>query len=146
MILEHKGEAISFIFSHVTVEHFTHPLSRAALAIILGQPDDSWDPVVLFDRVDDPALKSYLASLLASRYEISRTWAVIGSEPDVADPRKIAEDAILRLKTEELDRRIEEAYRRLKAAGAHGEGVAKYQEEMLSLQKEKLALRGKPLS
>lgn len=146
VILEHKGEAISFIFSHVTVEHFTHPLSRAALAIILGQPDDSWDPVVLFDRVDDPALKSYLASLLASRYEISRTWAVIGSEPDVADPRKIAEDAILRLKTEELDRRIEEAYRRLKAAGAHGEGVAKYQEEMLSLQKEKLALRGKPLS
>ncbi len=146
VILEHKGEAISFIFSHVTVEHFTHPLSRAALAIVLGQPDDSWDPVVLFDRVTDPALKSYLAGLLASRYEISRTWAAIGSEPDVADPRKIAEDAILRLKTQELDRRIEEVYRRLKAAGAHGEGVAKYQEEMLSLQKEKLALGGKPLS
>lgn len=146
VILEHKGEAISFIFSHITVEHFIHPLSKAALAVILEQPDDSWDPMVLFDRVDDPALKSYLAGLLASKYEISRTWAAIGSEPDVADPKKIAEDAILRLKTQALDRRIEEVYRRLKAAGGHGEGIAKYQEEMLSLQKEKLALGGKPLA
>ncbi len=145
VILEHKGEAISFILSHLTVEDFGHPFSRAALALILEQPDDSWDPALLFDRVEDPVLKSYLAGLLASKYEISKSWAAMGSEPDVADPKKIAEDAILRLKMQSLDRKIEEVFRRLKAAGARGEGIAKYQEELLSLQKEKLALRGKPL-
>jgi DNA primase len=146
VMLEHKGEAISFIFSNLTIEHFTHPLSRAALAIILAQPDDSWDPTVLLDRVEDPGLKSYLAGLLTARYEISKNWAVMGSEPDEADPKKIAEDAILRLKIQELDRKIDEMYRRLKAAEAHGESVALYQQEVVSLQKEKLALHGKKLS
>jgi DNA primase len=143
VILEHKGEAISFIFSSLTVDHFTHPLSRAALAIILAQPDDSWDATVLLDRVEDPVLKSYLVGLLTSRYEISKNWAVMGSVPDEVDPRKIAEDAILRLKSQELDRKIDETYRRLKAAEARGEATAPYQQEVLTLQKEKLGLRGK---
>jgi DNA primase len=146
LILEHKGEAISFIFSQLSLEHFTHPLSRAALAIILKQPDDSWDPAVLLDHVEDPSLKNYLAGLLASKYEISKNWATMGSEPDEVDPKKIAEGAILRLKVQALDQRIEEVYRHLKTAEAQGRPIATYQQEMLALQKEKFSLRGSSLS
>jgi DNA primase len=143
VMLLHGEEAISFVFRHVTVEHFTHPLSRAALAILLSLQEKGGE---ILDHVEDPALKGYIAGLMASRYEISKTWAEIGSEPDVADPRKIAEDGILRLKAQEIDRRIEEAYRRLKGAEARGEGVESYQQEVVALQREKSALRGKGLA
>jgi hypothetical protein len=70
----------------------------------------------------------------------------MGSEPDEVDPKKIAEGAIVRLKVQVLDQKIEELYRRLRAAEAHGQPIAAYQQEMLALQKEKFALRGTPLS
>jgi DNA primase len=142
LMLLHGDEAIRFIFSHITVEHFTHPLSRAALAILLPMREQGGRGELL-DHVEDPVLKGYVAGLMSSRYEISKAWAEIGSEPDEADPRKVAEDGIMRLKLEEVDRRIEEAYRRLKAAEARGEGIESYQQEVVAMQKEKIALRGK---
>lgn len=140
LMLLHGDEAIRFIFSHITVEHFTHPLSRAALAILLPLQEKGGE---LLDHVEDPVLKGYIAGLMSSRYEISKTWAEIGSAPDEADPRKVAEDGIMRLKVEEVDRRIEEASRRLKSAEVRGEGIESYQQEVVALQKEKIALRSK---
>jgi DNA primase len=138
IMLVHKSEAISFVFNSITVDHFVHPLSRAVVDLILRQEGDAWDATSLLDQATDPSLKNYVAGLLSSRYEISKRWASFGSEPEEADPQRVAEDAIFRLKTEVLDRRIEELYRQMKS----GEGMnVTYQQEVIDLQKEKLRLK-----
>jgi len=141
VMLLHRSEAVSFIFKEITVEHFTHPLSRAAVQLILGQHGDSWNPAVLMDGAGDPALKNFIAGLLTVRYDISKRWASMGSEPTEPDAKRIAEDAIIRLKTQELDRRIEDAYRRMKGAESRGEPVIEFQQEVVALQKEKLRVK-----
>jgi DNA primase len=141
VMLLHQSEAVTFILGQITAEHFTHPLSRSALDLILAQRGDSWDPAVLMDGIRDPALKNFIAGLLASRYEISKRWASMGSEPEDPDAKKIAEDAIIRLRTQELDRRIEDAYRRMKGAESRGEPVIDIQQEVVALQKEKLRVK-----
>ena len=65
----------------------------------------------------------------------------MGSEPTEPDAKRIAEDAIIRLKTQELDRRIEDAYRRMKGAESRGEPVIEFQQEVVALQKEKLRVK-----
>ena len=141
IMLLHKEEAISFIFTSITPDHFTHPISRAVLDLILRQKEATWDPTTLLDQATDPAVKNYIAGLLASRYEISERWASMGSEPEEEDAKRIAEDAITRLKTEELDRRIEDVYRQMKSAEGRGEAIVRYQQEVINLQKEKLRLK-----
>jgi DNA primase len=141
VMLLHKAEAIGFVFRFLTIDHFHHPLTRAAAELLLRHQGDDWEATALVDRAVDPELKNFIAGLLALKYEISPKWASIGSQPDEPDARRIAEDAILRMKTEELDRRIEDIHRQMKLEEGKGCPTLPFTQQILVLQREKMLLK-----
>jgi DNA primase len=145
VILEHGDPLVSFIFSHITPDTFGHPLARQLVDLVLARQGTEWDVTNLVSAVEDPALKNFVANILFSRFEISKGWAAMGSQPEEPDPWRIAEDSILSMKLLEIDRKIEESYRKLKSADARGEPLAVYQQEVMLFQKEKKNLKSSRL-
>jgi DNA primase len=145
VILEHGDPLISFIFSHIAPDTFGHPLARQLVDLVLARQGTEWDVTGLVNAIEDPALKNFVAHILFSRFEISKGWAAMGSQPDEPDPWRIAEDSILAMKVLEIDRKIEESYRKLKSAEARGEPLAVYQQEVMLFQKEKKNLKSSRL-
>jgi len=141
VILEHGDPLATFVFSHIHPDAFSNPLARRVVDLVLARQGTEWEVTGLVSAIEDPALKNLVANILFSRYEISKGWAAMGSQPDEPDPWRIAEDSILSLKLQEIDRRIEESYRKLKSAEARSEPLAAYQQEVMLLQKEKKNLR-----
>ena len=141
VMIEHGPPLMEFVLTHTEKGNFTHPLVRAALDLLFRHKDEGWDPSRLVDEVEDPRLKDLLANILFARYELSRGWAEIGSEPDLPDPWKVAEHSVLRLMAVELDRKIREAFRGLKEADAEGKSLIPHQQLIQALQKEKVGLK-----
>jgi len=140
VMIEQGRPLVDFTFRHIQAEAFVNPLARKVVEILLTRGEAEWAPASLVNEIEEPELKSFVANLIFSKYEISRGWEIIGSQPEEADPWKIAEDAILRIQGAEIDRRIAESFRRLKGAESRGEPVTEIQEEVLHLQKEKKEL------
>ncbi len=145
VILERGDPLVSFIFSHIGPEAFSHPLARQLVDLVLARQGTEWDVTGLVNAIQDPALKNFVANILFSRDEISKGWAAMGSQPDEPDPWRIAEDSILAIKLMEIDRKIEESYRKLKSAEARGEPLGMYQQEVMLFQKEKKNLKSSRL-
>jgi DNA primase len=140
VMIEQGGALIDFVFQHVQPDAFTNREARAVVNLLLARRDEHWEPASLVNAIEEPELKSFVANLVFSRHEISRGWEIIGSQPEAADPWKVAEDAILRMKAGELDLRIAGAFRQLKEAESRGESLTEIKEEMLRLQREKREL------
>ena len=145
VMLEHGKEAIGFVLGYVTPEQFMHPLARAAVELLALRAGEEFDPTSLVGEAKDPALRDFLAGLLSTKYEISRKWAAIGSEPAEEDPRKIAEDGIVTLRIAELERQIESESLRRKEAEERGESTLEIQQRLIGLKREKISLRERGL-
>lgn len=135
VMLDVGPEMVRFVFGHVTPGTFEHsPARRCAEMLIQRAGDDlAWDVPALLNEPGEDDLKRFIADIVFTKYEISKGW----SDVEDPDPWVIAEGSIIRLKTREIDGKIEENFRLLKSAQHDGAGVGTYQEEHLRLQKEK---------
>jgi DNA primase len=127
-----------FVFGHLSTDDFTHPLARRAAETFKSMADreEEWDPGGVLSRVSDSEMQRFIADTLTARYEISKGW------PDVETPDlwTIAEDCILRMRTQAADRTIAENFRHLKEARDRHEDVTPYMEENIRLQNYKKEL------
>jgi DNA primase len=126
---------IRFVFGHVTAADFANAPARRCAELLLARADApaEWETRALLDGAGDEDLRRFIADIVFTRYEISKGW--LGVEDP--DPWIIAEGSIIRLKTEEVDRKIAENFRQMKAAQLEGAPVGSYQEEHVRLQKRK---------
>lgn len=138
VMLEVGPAMIDFVFGHLTIETFVHPLARRTVEFLRHHREGgvAWDVPSIMNDTDDPDLKRFMAEIVFSRYEISKGWIGV-EEPD---PWAIAEGSILRVKMQDMERLIAENFRQLKAAQQRGEAIAPYQEEHIRLQREKKQL------
>jgi DNA primase len=135
-VMAEAGSAMAeFVFSHITPEHFTHPLARRAADTLKGLLDggSEWDAARFISVVADEELQRFVADTLATRYEISRGWTGV----DAPDLWTIAEDCIIRHWTTETERAIADNFRLLKEARDRHEDVTPYMEENIRLQSHK---------
>jgi DNA primase len=143
VMLEHGADVAQSVFSYVGTDIFTHPLARAVAEFIYHAlaTGANIDPDLLLTGTDDPALKHFVAEILFNKYEIAKGWEKLGSAPEPADPWRIAEDCIVRMRLREIDNLLLETQRLFKEAEARGRDVSDLRERARSLQAEKSNLK-----
>jgi DNA primase len=139
LMLEHRNEMVEYVFSHVGEDAFAHPGAQQVVRMIRAHVEagDEWDVTLLVNEADDAETKRFIADVVFSKYEISKGWAEIGSEPEEADPWAEAEQCIALLRKQDLDGKIAENQGRMKEAAARGEEVMEYLERHQTLLNEK---------
>jgi DNA primase len=143
VMLENGADIARSVFSYVGTDVFTHPLARTVAKFISHalETGANPDPDILLTGTDDPALKHFVAEILFNKYEIAKAWQKLGSAPEPADPWRIAEDCIVRMRLREIDNLLAETQRLFKEAEARGHDVSDLRERARSLQAEKSALK-----
>jgi DNA primase len=143
VMLEHGTDIAQSVFSHVGTDVFTHPLARSVAEFIRSALEAGMNPDADFilTNSEDPALKHFVAEILFNRYDIAKGWEKMGSAPEPADPWRIAEDCIVRLRLREIDSLLAETQRLFKEAEARGLDVRDLRERARSLQEEKSTLK-----
>ncbi len=138
-MLEQGPSMVTFVFSRVSPDAFTHGRARAIVDLLQGhvQRGDAWDANSIINELEAQPLKRLVSDLVFSKYEISRGWAEIGSLPPEPDPQAIVERSIVRLRLLQIDRQLREEFRRMKQAEGRGEPTADHQQRILALQQEK---------
>ena len=139
LMLEHRNEMVEFVFSHTTPDAFAHPRAQSIVQMIRAhvKAGDEWDATSLVNESDDSEIKRLIADVVFSKYEISKGWAEMGSEPEEPDPWVEAERCIMILRQQDLDAKIAENQRRMKDAAARGEQVITYLERHQTLLLER---------
>ncbi|MBM2841551.1 MAG: primase [Bacteroidetes bacterium] len=142
LMLEHGNEMVGFVFSHIERESFTHPLAQRLVQIILQHAESgvAWDANTLIGEVDDADFRRFVASLVFSKYEISKGWGERGSAPEEPDPGDIAERCFLIVRRQQLDEMLKENQQKMKDAAARGESAREYLERHHALLNEKKEL------
>jgi hypothetical protein len=143
VMLEHGADIAQSVFSHVGTDVFTHPLARSVAEFIRGALEAGMNPDadLILTNSEDPALKHFVAEILFNRYDIAKGWEKMGSAPEPADPWRIAEDCIVRMRVREIDSLLAETQRLFKEAEARGLDVRDLRERARSLQEEKSTLK-----
>jgi DNA primase len=127
LMLEDPETMIEYILSHISIEEFEHPHTRAVAQLLLDKhrAGELIDPHILLESELAAPLKSLITDVVISKYEISPGWAE--QKPiDPTDIRQVAQAALVALMRRKYDMMIEENQRRLKEAGQRGEEVALY--------------------
>lgn len=142
VMMEHGNDMVNFVFSHIGPEVFERDPAQRVVQIIRAHAEnsDAWDATSLVNEVDDPEVKRFIADVVFSKYEISKGWAEMGSEPEEPNPWEIAERCIIVLRKQELDTRLVENQRRMKEAASRGVQVREFLEEHQALLREKREL------
>jgi DNA primase len=143
VMLEHGHTMAQFVFSHVGPELFTHPAARAVITLIESHGSNPWEVNALINEIDNPGLRRLVTDIVFTRYDISKGWAQIGSEPHEPTPEEVAEASIIVLQRREIDRKIAGLFQQLKSAGAGGEELAGLQQQILQLQRDRKELQSK---
>ena len=135
IMLEAGPDMVKFVFRHLTIDVFTHPLARQVAEILQRETGENrpWNVSLVVDRIEDPALKHFIADVTFTKYEISKEWQGV-EEPD---RWVVAEKSVLRALLRDIDRRIGENFAQLKSAQLRGESVGPFQAEHLRLEGEK---------
>jgi len=143
VMLENGAEIARSVFSYVGTQIFTHPLARSVAEFISGALEAEMNPDadLILTSSDDPALKHFVAEILFNKYEIAKGWQKYGTAPEPADPWRIAEDCIVRMRVREIDSLLAETQRLFKEAEARGLDVSDLRERARSLQGDKTALK-----
>jgi len=128
-------EMVTFVSKNIAPDAFQFPQARAAfdLAVHRMKSGEPWDVPAILNSTEDQGLRNFIAEVLSTRYEISRGWA----EFNQTNPLDAAEQSIIRMKVEDVERHIAENVARLKEAKKKGEDVVPLMEENLRLQLEK---------
>ncbi|MBI5474371.1 MAG: DNA primase [Ignavibacteriae bacterium] len=139
LMLEHGNEMVGYVFTHVKLEHFTHPLAQKVLALIIPhlERSEKWDTNSLIDETDNVELRRFITDITFSKYELSKGWKEQGAMPEEADPGDIADSCMMILKRQELERLIAENQQHMKEAAARGEEVRRFAEHHQLLMREK---------
>ncbi len=146
LILEHGNDMVHYVFSHVTLERFTHPHIHRTLEIILPHAgrNDEWDANTLLNEVEDAELRRFIADITFTKYELSKGWKEMDSMPEEVDPGEIAERCMIILKRQEIEKHLAENQRHMKEASVRGEDLKSYvaQHQLLLKEKKELEIRG----
>ena len=141
LMLERGDQMVDFVFSHVSLQHFTHPRVQSVLNIIFSHRErrEEWNANLLVDEVDDPELRRFLADISFSKYELSKGWKELDAVPEAADPAEVAEHCMIILRRQELDKLLAENQRLMKEAASRQEDVMtyiKYHQQLLAEKKD----------
>ncbi len=139
LMLEHGDEMVEFIFTHVTPRHFLHPQSHRVLDMIFSHREkrEIWNANVLVDETDDTELRRFLADITFSKYELSKGWEELDGVPEEADPAKVAEQCMIILRRQELEKLLAENQRLMKDAASRQEDVRPFIDHHQLLMREK---------
>ncbi len=127
LMLEEPRTMIEFILSHVSVDEFEHPHTRAVAQLLLDKyrAGEIIDPHMLLESELDVPLKNLITDVVISKYEISPGWTE--QKPiDEADIWQVAQSALVAMMKRKYDMMIEENQRKMKEAVQHGEGVSAF--------------------
>jgi DNA primase len=127
LMLEDPGTMIEYILSHISIEEFEHPHTRAVAQLLLDKhrAGELIDPHILLEGELAAPLKSLITDVVISKYEISPGWAE--QKPiDPTDIRQVAQAALVALMRRKYNVIIEENQRTLREASQRGEEVAVY--------------------
>jgi DNA primase len=141
VILENGPEMANGVLSEIGPAAFRHPLARALVDVIQRLQGQEWDIHSLLASTERPDIRRFVATVVFGKYEISKSWSVIRTEPTEADPALVAERAIAMLRLRDLEEQIHEQFRQLKAAEGRGESLTQYQQRIMQLQHEKKELQ-----
>lgn len=139
LMLEHGSAMVRFVLERLDRSLFSSAEVAAVLDVILRfeQRGEFWDAGMIVDALPEGTLKRMVSELMVARYEISRGWEQHGSGPSAPDPRDMATDCIVRLRTTLLDEKVRETYQEMRDAELRGEDVGALQQTILDLQREK---------
>ena len=140
VMIEQGNPMVLHVHEHLSSESFTHPAGRS-LAVLLEklarEGTIGWTPETLMNEVEGDEEKNLIASLVFNKYDISKGWREMGSEPEEPDPKAIADRCLSLLHSAELDRLIEENEQKRKDASTRGDPTREYVEKHQFLMKEK---------
>mgnify|MGYP001111172710 CR=1 FL=1 len=144
LMLDHGSAMVRYVIGQVEPALFTSTTARRILDVLLRREEAGgfWDAGMIVDDLDDPALKHIVTELTVSRYEISKGWQEMGSDPPAPDPRLMADDCIAILHRRSLDERIAETYRLMRDSELRGEDVTELQQEILRMQRARKETHG----
>jgi len=147
VMLDQGPSMVEYIFSYVNPEMFTHPMARRVIALIESRGESEWDHHTLVDGTEDQTLRRFIADVLFSKYELSKGWFGRGTEPEIAEPREVADKSIAALRIRGIERLLAEQFTLLKSAEGRGEQLLPYHQRIKQLQQERKELqatRGRP--
>ncbi|MEW6510495.1 MAG: DNA primase [Bacteroidota bacterium] len=138
VMLEAGPAMVQFVFTHLTRDHFVHPLARKAVDVVMQSVESGkeWDLPSMVNGIDDAELGKFIADITVTRYDLSKEWSGVRQ----GDLWTIAEKSILRARAIEIRRLIEENLRRMKDATRSGEDLTPYMEESIRLERERKEL------
>ncbi len=145
LMLEHGSAMVRYVRELIDPAQFTSTTARSILAVLLDHDEagEFWDAGMIMDDLQDASLKRIVTELMISRYEISKGWQEMGSEPALPDPRSMASDCIARMQLLSLDERIAETYRLMKDSELRGEDSTEFQQEIMRMQRARKDVRGR---
>ncbi|HSQ75125.1 MAG TPA: toprim domain-containing protein, partial [Bacteroidota bacterium] len=145
LMLEHGSAMVRYVIGQVEPALFTSTTARRILDVLLRREEAGgfWDAGMIVDDLDDPALKHIVTELTVSRYEISKGWQEMGSDPPAPDPRVMADDCIAILHRRSLDERIAETYRLMRDSELRGEDITELQQEIHRMQRARKETLGR---
>lgn len=132
-MLEGAEPVAQLVFGETTPDEFSHPQARALAAIISHRLEEGApiEPSAMVSDLEDTTLKQLIADIVFNKYQISK-----GLHIEQADPRKLALDALDRLRHERLVRMKKENQQRMREAIQRGEDVMQYLEYNRQLDEE----------
>lgn len=135
-MLEGQGPVVAKVFGEIRLEDFTHPMARSLAGLLRGRMEkgESLDPSALVGELDDPLQKKLVSELVFSKYQLAPQ--VKGGEVRQGDPMKVAEDTLLVLRKNVLNRLKMENQRAMKNAIARGEDTTPFLERDIQLANE----------
>lgn len=141
LMLEDPGSMIEFILSHVSIEEFEHPQTRAVAQLLLDKhrSGDLIDPHMLLESELPAPMKSLITDLVISKYEISPGWTEQGPL-ESANIWEVAQAALVALMKRKYDSMIEENQRKMKEAALRGDDVAAFVAHHQELLQKKMQI------
>ncbi len=145
VMFDQGDEIIRFAFTYVDPAMFLHPQARAVAEHLAALVDGGghFEPSGFLDALGDEALRRFASGLMMQRYDIAPRWAEAGGIPEVPDPWKLAEDAVVGMRTRVLDHQIEEARRHFNDVEASGGNTGEAYQELRQLQDDRRALQSR---
>ena len=142
LILEHGGEMIQFISEHTTVDEFSDQRVRSFIHRIFEQyeRDRRFDASMFINGLDDDAATGFVTNVILTEYETRVNWEAVGVSVHVMDDWQIAAAALVVLKREEINRRLEDNKKALKEASQQKRHEGAYLETHQRLIRERDSL------
>lgn len=141
LTLEGRPEVIRYIVSNISTMDLTDARVRELMQMALEMIEErgTVDTTAIVSNVSDESLKSLVTDLLMTRYELSPGWQEMEKEIEVADPMKIAADAVRGVRRRSIRKAMEENQRSLRDAAQAGQDTAPFiqrQQELMRLQRD----------